>query len=130
MRRATWKKSDHTRPFARAVKAVGEDPEQVTMYALRHSSIVRQLLAGVPIRVVAIGEASRNESNPMNRKIIATALFAAYHTGGNTTVITAMTALYPMITVVLAVTILREPFRVKQVIGLVFAAIAIVIFSL
>ena len=26
----------------------------MTIYALRHSSIVRQLLAGIPIRVVAI----------------------------------------------------------------------------
>lgn len=51
---APWKKSDHTRPFARAVKAAGLDPDEVTIYALRHSSIVRQLLAGVPVRVVAV----------------------------------------------------------------------------
>ena len=29
------------------------DPDEVTLYALRHSSIVRQLLANVPIRIVA-----------------------------------------------------------------------------
>ena len=58
------------------------------------------------------------------------ALFAAYHTNGNTTLITAATALYPMITVVLAITILREHFRPIQALGLVFAAIAFVIFSL
>lgn len=57
-------------------------------------------------------------------------LFAAYHTNGNTTLITATTALYPMITVVLAITILREHFRPIQAVGLLFAAIAIVIFSL
>ena len=57
-------------------------------------------------------------------------LFAAYHTNGNTSLITASTALYPMITVLLAVTILREPFGVVQVVGLGFAAVAIVIFSL
>jgi integrase len=51
---ASWKKSDHTRPFERAAKAAGQDPGEVTMYALRHSSIVRQILAGVPIRVVAV----------------------------------------------------------------------------
>jgi integrase len=51
---ATWKKSDHSRLFARAARAAGQDPEQVTMYALRHSNIVRQILAGVPIRVVAV----------------------------------------------------------------------------
>jgi integrase len=49
-----WKKSDHTRLFVRAARAAGQDPAQVTMYALRHSSIVRQILAGVPIRVVAV----------------------------------------------------------------------------
>ena len=31
----------------------GLDPTEVTAYALRHSSIVRQLLANVPVRVVA-----------------------------------------------------------------------------
>jgi bacterial/archaeal transporter family protein len=58
------------------------------------------------------------------------ALFAAYHTGSNTSLVTAATALYPMVTVVLAVLILRERFRPIQAVGLVFAAIAIVIFSL
>jgi transporter family protein len=58
------------------------------------------------------------------------ALFAAYHTDGNTAVVTASTALYPMITVLLAVTILREKFGLVQVAGLGFAAVAIVIFSL
>jgi integrase len=50
----SWKKSDHSRPFARAVMAAGADPERVTIYALRHTNIVRQLLVGVPIRVVAV----------------------------------------------------------------------------
>jgi hypothetical protein len=48
-----WKKSDHSRPFARAAKAAGQDTNEVTIYALRHTNIVRQLLAGVPVRVVA-----------------------------------------------------------------------------
>jgi transporter family protein len=58
------------------------------------------------------------------------ALFAAYHTGSNTSLVTVATALYPMITVVLAVVLLRERFRLVQVIGLGFAIVAIVIFSL
>ena len=49
-----WRKSDHTRLFSRAVEQAGLDPDEVTAYALRHSSIVRQLLANVPIRVVAV----------------------------------------------------------------------------
>lgn len=58
------------------------------------------------------------------------ALFAAYRSGGNTSVITAATALYPMFTVLLAVLILRERLTWLQVAGLVFAGAAIVIFSL
>jgi integrase len=46
----SWKRGDHHRRFERAVKRAGLD---ATMYALRHSAIVRQLLAGAPIRIVA-----------------------------------------------------------------------------
>jgi integrase len=35
------------------VTAIGLDPTDVTMYCLRHSSIVRMLLANVPVRLVA-----------------------------------------------------------------------------
>ncbi len=49
-----WRKSDHSRLFRRVVKAAHQNPAEVTIYALRHSNIVRQLLAGVPIRVVAV----------------------------------------------------------------------------
>ena len=48
-----WRRADHTRPFARAALGAGLDPEEVTIYALRHSSIVRALLSNVPVRVVA-----------------------------------------------------------------------------
>jgi len=48
-----WAKSDHARPFKRAVEAIGEDPETVSSYALRHSHITAQLLAGLPVQLVA-----------------------------------------------------------------------------
>ena len=44
--------ADYRLPFIRAVTRVGLDPTMVTLYSLRHSSIVRALLAGVPTRVV------------------------------------------------------------------------------
>jgi integrase len=49
-----WNPNNHTDRFKQVVRQVGLDPNEVTIYALRHSSIVRQLLAGVPIRVVAV----------------------------------------------------------------------------
>jgi uncharacterized membrane protein len=58
------------------------------------------------------------------------AFFAALRSGGNTSVVTTATGLYPMITVLLAVLVLRERLTAVQVVGLAFAAAAIVIFSL
>ena len=48
-----WSRSDHTRLFTRTVRRANLDPDEVTIYALRHSSITRQLKAAVPIRIVA-----------------------------------------------------------------------------
>jgi integrase len=48
-----WHKSAQSRPFARAVAAIGEDRETVSSYALRHSHITAQLLAGLPVQLVA-----------------------------------------------------------------------------
>ena len=56
-----WKKSDHDRPFEAIVERCGLAdweqlgyPAKVTIYALRHSSIVRQIKANVPIRIIAV----------------------------------------------------------------------------
>ena len=43
----------HRNDFRAVVEAAVLDPDEVTLYALRHSSIARQLLANVPIRIVA-----------------------------------------------------------------------------
>jgi integrase len=45
-------RADHRRPFEDAVARAGLKPS-VTFYALRHSSIVRQILAGTPLRLIA-----------------------------------------------------------------------------
>jgi integrase len=44
-------RSDHSRPFERALATAGL--KRVVPYALRHSSIVRNLLRGLPVRLVA-----------------------------------------------------------------------------
>ena len=60
--------ADYREAFAEIVKAHGLS-SKVTAYCFRHSSIVRQLLRGVPTRVVAanhntsIGEIERTYSN-------------------------------------------------------------------
>src|SRR3954447_14604812 len=44
---------NYHRQVDKVVTAIGLNPAEVTMYALRHSSIVRMLLRNVPIRLVA-----------------------------------------------------------------------------
>ena len=51
-----WDKNpgqNYHRQVDKIVTAVGLDPAEVTIYALRHSSIVRMLVRNVPIRLVA-----------------------------------------------------------------------------
>jgi transporter family protein len=58
------------------------------------------------------------------------ALFAAYRTGANTAVITTATGLYPMVTILLAIVFLKERLTRLQLVGVLFAIAAMVIFSL
>jgi integrase len=48
-----WRTSDHFRLVYAAVAAAGLDPDTITISAMRHSSITRALLKGVPTRLVA-----------------------------------------------------------------------------
>jgi integrase len=43
----------YRRPVREVVAAIGEDPDEVTLYSLRHSSVVRMLLRNIPIRLIA-----------------------------------------------------------------------------
>jgi len=44
---------DYREEVREIVKSIGRDPDETTLYSLRHSSIVRQLLRNVPVRIVA-----------------------------------------------------------------------------
>ena len=56
-------------------------------------------------------------------------LFSAFRYSSSASVVTVLTSLYPLVTVVLAVIVLRERLTKAQVLGLGFAAAAFVIFS-
>jgi bacterial/archaeal transporter family protein len=59
-----------------------------------------------------------------------TSLYGAYRTGYNTSMITAVTSLYPVVTVLCAVGFLREKLNKLQILGLLFALAAMSILSL
>jgi integrase len=51
-----WDKNpgqNYHRQVDKVVAAIGLDPAEVSMYSLRHSSVVRMLLQNIPIRIVA-----------------------------------------------------------------------------
>jgi bacterial/archaeal transporter family protein len=58
------------------------------------------------------------------------ALYGAYRVGDNASVVTATTSLYPVATVLLAVTFLREKINKLQLLGVCFAVAAILLLSL
>jgi bacterial/archaeal transporter family protein len=57
-------------------------------------------------------------------------LYGAYRAGYNASVVTAVTSLYPVVTVLCAVGFLREKLNKMQVVGLLFAVAAMSILSL
>jgi len=57
------------------------------------------------------------------------ALYGAYRTGDNASVVTATTSLYPVATVLLAVTFLHEKINKLQLLGVGFAVAAILLLS-
>jgi bacterial/archaeal transporter family protein len=57
------------------------------------------------------------------------ALYGAYRAGDNVAVVTATTSLYPVATVLLAVTFLREKLNKLQFLGVCFAVAAILLLS-
>lgn len=48
---------------------------------------------------------------------------------GKISIVVSMTALYPLITIILAAVILREPITIKQLFGMAFALIALFLFA-
>jgi transporter family protein len=57
------------------------------------------------------------------------AAFAAYRSGGKASVVTPLAALYPVLTVILAVLLLNEKLTVRSVAGILFAIAAAVALS-
>jgi len=61
--------------------------------------------------------------------MLGTLFYFAAASKGKISVVVSLTALYPLITIILAAIILREPITVKQIFGMVFALIAICLFA-
>ena len=62
--------------------------------------------------------------------MLGTLFFLAAASRGKISVVVSMTALYPLITIVLAAIFLHEPVSLTQILGMIFAVAAIVLLSI
>ena len=131
--------------FASAVLALliygfwGFFPKLAVSYINPQSAIVYQVVGGMLVGVLALFLVGwRPEAHPLGilfalltgiTGVLGTLFYYAAASRGNISVVVSMTALYPIITICLAFLFLHEPLTFRQVIGMIFAFAAIVLFS-
>ncbi len=104
-------------------------------------SLFLQTAGMVPLALILLLAGSHR--GPQNKKGIAYSLLNgvisgagilcllfAYRSGGNTSVVSVTTALYPLVTFALAFVLLREKLTPSQMLGLILATVSIILFSL
>jgi transporter family protein len=97
----------------------------------------------LPLMLLLIPAARRGASGPQRRAGIAwafvtgilggagnIAFFHALGSGGNVSIVAPATALFPVVTVILAVTFLRERISKQQIAGFALALVAIYLLSM
>ena len=114
-------------------------PKLAVSYISPQSALVYQVAGGMLVGVLALFLVGfRPESHPLGvlfailtgvTGVLGTLFYYAAASRGNISIVVSMTALYPLITICLAFFILREPLTFKQIIGMVFAIVAIILFS-
>jgi transporter family protein len=121
-------------PFMIASKLGSREIPAPTMQFLFTMGSLPILLVLLPVRHFRLEKNVKGIAYGTASGIVAglgtVALFAAYSTGGNTSVITAVISLYPVVTAIMAVLILREHLTWVQIVGLVFVGVALILFSL
>ncbi|MCB2182575.1 MAG: EamA family transporter [Desulfobulbaceae bacterium] len=111
-------------------------PKLAVNYMSPQSSLIYQAIGGFVAVIIVLAPAGlKVEAHPMGMLyaaltgatgIFGTLFYFMALRHGSVSVVSTMAALYPIITILLAVVILREPITAKQVIGFVFAFIAII----
>ncbi|PIN69387.1 hypothetical protein COV93_05730 [Candidatus Woesearchaeota archaeon CG11_big_fil_rev_8_21_14_0_20_43_8] len=115
-------------------------PKLAIRYISPRSAFVYECLGSVIVGIFALVLVGFRPEVKMNGMIFAIltgiagtfgALFFLYAMArGKTSVVVTTSALYPIVTILLAFIILKEPVTFKEGIGILFALMAIVMFSL
>jgi transporter family protein len=114
-------------------------PKLAVSYINPQSALVYQVAGGALVGVVVLPLVGfKPEIQPLGilyalltgiTGVLGTFFYYSAASQGNISVVVTLTALYPVITIGLAFFLLHEPLTVRQMVGMLFALVAIVLFS-
>jgi transporter family protein len=117
-------------------------PKVASKYLDARSLLVFQLIGSVIIGVVVLFTVNFNIQNDMRGTLPAilgglavtlgslTYILAVSSRGGSTPVVVTISALYPVVTIILSMVILHETITLKQGVGILLATAAMILFAL
>lgn len=119
--------------------AWGFFPKLAVNYISPQSALIYQVFGGVLVGLVALVMLKfKPETHPAGimyailtgiTGVLGTLFYYAAASRGQISVVVSLTALYPLITIMLAIVFLNETLVLKQVVGLCFAVAAIVLLA-
>jgi transporter family protein len=114
-------------------------PKLAVNYITPQSAVIYQVLGGLLVGILGLALVGfKPESHPLGilfalltgiTGVLGTLFYYSAASRGQISIVVSLTALYPLITILLAVVFLHETLTVKQVFGLCFAVGAIVLLA-
>ena len=119
--------------------AWGFFPKLAVSYIKPQSALIYQVLGGLLVGIVGLALLRfKPETNAMGvlyafltgvTGVLGTLFYYAAAQRGQISIVVSLTALYPLITILLAVIFLHEPLVLRQIVGLCFAVAAIILLA-
>ncbi|KPJ99180.1 MAG: hypothetical protein AMJ60_05890 [Desulfobacterales bacterium SG8_35] len=119
--------------------AWGFFPKLAVNYITPLSALIYQVIGGLLVGIVGLAVVNfKPETHPMGMLyalltgitgVLGTLFYYAAASRGQISIVVSLTALYPLITILLAILFLHETLVLKQVIGLGFAVAAIILLA-
>ena len=114
-------------------------PKLAMNYIAPQSAVIYQVLGGLFVGIVGLALVGfKPETHPMGilfalltgiTGVLGTLFYYSAASRGQISIVVSLTALYPLITILLAIIFLHETLTLKQVVGLCFAISAIVLLA-